>query len=158
MQCSIGSGTRRAIMAALVLILGLGGSAGAADVYNACSKDTTSKVRPGSMMANTSPVCRTGETARTWNQTGPQGIPGFSSCAPEEFDGTAAANTFAVLNASCSGTGKAVGGAAIWHTPFDAADNGPFYLFPRSGVMWTIIPWNHTGSSQDFRFFLQCCQ
>jgi hypothetical protein len=61
---------------------------------------------------------------------GPQGIPGFSDCATEEFPGTNQANTFAVLNTTCSARKKAVGAGAIWHTPFDAADNGPFYFFP----------------------------
>lgn len=87
---------------------------------------------------------------------GPQGIPGFSDCATEEFPGTNQANTFAVLNTTCSARKKAVGAGAIWHTPFDAADNGPFYFFPRNGTTWTIIPWNHTASAADFRVFLQC--
>jgi hypothetical protein len=62
-----------------------------------------------------------------------------------------------VLTSTCSGGKTATGASAIWHTPFDAADNGPFYILPRSDAMWTVVPYNHTGTAQDFRFFLQCC-
>lgn len=159
------NGSRRfwALVPAAVLALGLGSPARAADVYNACFKTTNSKVRASTLLLNSTPVCKITETLHTWNQEGPQGlqgpqgIPGFSSCAVEEFTGTAAANTFAVLNATCSAGKKAVGASAIWHTPFDAADNGPFYLFARTGTTWTIIPYNHTGVAQDFRMQLQCC-
>ena len=145
-----------------VLLLGLSGVASAQDFYGACSKNKngTEKMRAGSLVVNQSPACKSTETPRTWNEEGPQGqqgIPGFSNCAVEEFPGTNQANTFSVLNVTCSGTKKAVGAGAIWHTPFDAADNGPFYFFPRSGNTWTIIPWNHTASVQDYRVFLQCC-
>jgi len=145
------------LVPAAVFALGAARSAHAQDVFNACSRNKDAKVRSSSVLANATPICKSTETPRSWNQTGPQGIPGFSSCTVEEFDGTAPANTFAVLNATCS-SGKAVGSGAIWHTPFDAADNGPFYFFPRSAVMWTLIPWNHTGTASDFRMFLQCCQ
>ncbi len=150
------------VVSAVLLALGSVSIARAQDVYGACSrnKNGVEKMRAGSLVVNQSPLCKVTETARTWNQEGPQGqqgIPGFSSCTPEEFTGTTNANTFAVLNATCS-SGKAVGASAIWHTPFDAADNGPFYFFMRTGTTWTIIPYNHTGTSQDFRFQLQCCQ
>jgi len=143
-----------AVCAALVLALGVRASTYAADVYNACSKDKNSKVRSSSVLANATPVCHPGETPRTWNQEGP---PGFSSCAPEEATATCQPNTFAVLNLTCSSGKTAVGASAIWHTPFDAADNGPFYILPRSQFMWTVVPYNHTGTAQDYRFFLQCC-
>lgn len=152
-----------AIAAATVLALGLGSPARAADVYNACFKTTTSKVRASTLLLNNTPVCKVTETLHTWNQDGPQGpqgpqgIPGFASCGPEEVTGTCNPNTFAVLNFSCSAGKKAVGASAIWHTPFDAADNGPFYILPRTASTWTVVPYNHTGTVQDFRFFLQCC-
>jgi hypothetical protein len=145
---------------AAVLVLGLASSARAADTFSACFKNSTSKVRSSSVLVNSTPICKATESLRTWGEEGPQGpqgIPGFSSCAPEEFAGTCNPGTFAVLNSSCSGGKKAVGASAIWHTPFDAADNGPFYILPRSGVMWTVVPYNHTATAQDFRFFLQCC-
>jgi hypothetical protein len=135
---------------ATLLALGFASSAGAADVYNACFKTTTSRVRSRTIQLNSTPICRTSETMHTWNE-------GTFSCAPEEFSGTAAASTFAVLNSSCSAGKHATGASAIWHTPFDAADNGPFYILPRSDGMWTVVPYNHTGTPQDFRFFLQCC-
>lgn len=151
---------RWALVPAAVLTLGLGASAHAADTFSACFKNSTSKVRSSSVLVNSTPVCKSTETLRTWNEEGPQGpqgIPGFSSCGPEEQTGTANANTFAVLNFSCSAGKKAVGASAIWHTPFDAADNGPFYILPRTASTWTFVPYNHTGTAQDFRAFLQCC-
>jgi len=148
--------TRWTVVPAALAVLAFGGSARAGDVYNACFKLNGSKVRSSSVLVNATPICKATETPHSWNEEGPQGIPGFSSCSPEEVTGTCLANTFAVLNYTCS-SGKAVGASAIWHTPFDAADNGPFYILPRSGDTWTIVPWNHTGVQQDFRFFVQCC-
>ena len=146
-----------ALLPAGALALGLATSASAQDVYNGCSKNTTNKMRPSSVLVNATPLCKDTETPRTWNQEGPQGTPGFSSCSVEEVSGSCNANTFAVLNAFCSGDAKATGASAIWHTPFDAADNGPFYILPRNQNEWTIVPYNHTGVQQDFRAFLQCC-
>ena len=150
----------RIIVPAFALSLALASAAGAQDIYGACSKNKNGveKVRPGSIVVNQSPSCKITESPRSWNEEGPQGPPGvIGSCHVEEFPGTNLANTFSVLNASCS-SGKATSSAAIWHTPFDAADNGPFYFFPRSDTMHTVIPWNHTASTQDYRFFLVCCQ
>ena len=152
MHCSISSSIARVIVPAFVLALGLGTPARADDVFNACSKNTTSKLRPSSVVVNGSAACKATETPRTWNQNAPSSF----SCHIEEYDGTALANTFAVLNSTCS-SGKLTGTGAIWHTPFDAADNGPFYVFPRTDVMSTLIPYNHTGVAQDFRFVLTCC-
>ena len=148
------------VLAAMVLAWTLGGTARAADVYNACFKSTNNRVRNSSILLNATPICKSTETLHTWNEEGPQGqpgAPGFSSCAPEEITGSCLANTFAVLNFTCSNGAKAVGASAIWHTPFDAADNGPFYILPRDQDTWTVVPYNHTGVQQDFRFFLQCC-
>ena len=149
----------RVLVPAIALSLGVAGVAAAEDTFGGCSKNKngTEKMRAGSLVVNQSPACKSTETARTWNEEGPQGIPGFSDCQVEEFAGTNQANTFSVTNSSCSGGRKAVSAGAIWHTPFDAADNGPFYFFPRSSTLWTVIPWNHTGSAQEYRFFLQCC-
>ena len=160
MNRSIRSTMRWVILPATLLALGFGSPAGAADTYNACVKTTTSRVRSRSVLLNSTPVCRSTETLHSWNQEGPQGpqgLPGFASCAPEEFAGTANAFTFLVLNSSCSAGRTAVSAGAIWRTPFDAADNGPFYILPRTQFLWTVIAYNHTGTAQDFRFFLQCC-
>jgi hypothetical protein len=147
------------LAAAGSLVVGLASSASAADVYFGCAKLTNNRMRPSSILVNATPACHNGEVLRTWNQEGPQGPQGpggFNSCSVEEIPGTAQANTFAVTNASCS-SGFATGAGALWHTPFDAADNGPFYFFPRNGSLWTVVPYNHTGSVQDYRVFLQCC-
>ena len=151
-----------AIMAAVALCVGLSSVASAQDVYSACSKNKNGreKVRAGSILVNQSPLCKITETPRTWNEEGaqgPQGPPGFSSCAPEEVGGTAPANSFGVLNYTCS-SGMATGNGAIWSTPFDGADNGTFYFFPRNANTTTIVAYNHTGASSNFRFFVQCCQ
>ena len=138
------------LLPATALTFGLATSANAQDVYNGCSKNTTSKLRGSSVLVNATPACKDTETPRTWKE-------GFSSCGPEEVTGTCNANTFAVLNLACSPGKKAVGASAIWHTPFDAADNGPFYILPRTADTWTVVPYNHTGTAEDFRFFLQCC-
>ena len=137
-----------AVVSAAVLVA-LCGSARAQDIFSACSKDSSSKL--GHVFVNTTPICKVGQTLRTWESGG------ISSCAPQESTATCLANTFAVLNLSCT-TGHATGASAIWHTPFDAADNGPFYILPRSDTQWSIVAYNHTGVSQDFRSFVQCCQ
>ena len=133
-----------------VLLLGLAASARSEDVFNACSKDNTSKLRPSSILANAVPTCKTGETPRTWTS-------GIGTCAVEEVIATCQANTFALTNYTCSNGKTAVSASAIWHTPFDAADNGPFYFLVRSQFQWTIIPYNHTGVPQDYRFDVLCC-
>ena len=141
------------LVPAVILALGAVSSARAQDVYNACFKVNTSKIRPSSVLVNATPICKSTETPHTWNE----GSSGIGNCGPEEATATCQPNTFAVMNLSCSGSGHAVGASAIWHTPFDAADNGPFYILPRNDNTWTVVPYNHTGVAQDFRFFLQCC-
>jgi hypothetical protein len=54
------------LIAALMLV-GLASSAMAGDVFNACSSNKTNKLRPSSLLANATPVCKISETARTWN-------------------------------------------------------------------------------------------
>lgn len=147
------------VSVAALAALSLAAQANAQTFYGACAKvkNGVERVRQSSIVVDQSPTCKTNEFAVSWNQQGPQGPQGVvGSCHVEEFPGTAAANTFAVLNSSCA-SGLATGASAIWHTPFDAADNGPFYILPRNATTWTVVPWNHTGGSQDFRFFLQCC-
>jgi hypothetical protein len=115
MDRSIRLVSRWAIVPATLMALGFGSSARAADVYFACFKNTTAKVRPSSILANASPICKTGETMRTWNEEGPPGPPGqngFASCHTEEYTHTCAANTFDVLNSSCS-SGLLTGAGAI---------------------------------------------
>ena len=98
------------------------------------------------MLVNQTPICKSTETLHAWNEQGPQGNPGIVTCGPEEATGTAQTNTF--------DTGHAVGASAIWHTPFDAADTGPFYILPRNDNTWTVVPYNHTGMAQQYRFFI----
>src|SRR5690349_6099756 len=86
------------------VVLALGASAHAADVYSGCFKITNNKLRAASVLVNSTPICKATETLRTWNEQGPQGdqgpqgIPGVTNCAPQEVTGTCNANTFAVLN------------------------------------------------------------
>jgi hypothetical protein len=141
-----------------IVVIGAGNAH--ADTFYACFKNTTQKVRPSSILLNASPACKATETLRTWNEQGPQGEQGPSgvqNCTVEEFPGTNQANTFSVLNSTCSGGATAMSASAIWHTPFDAADNGPFYFYPRGGGTVTTIPWNHTGAVADYRVFQVCC-
>jgi hypothetical protein len=133
------------------------GPARADDFFAACSNNVSQKMHK--LQVNSVPACKPTETLRMWNQTGPQGPqgdPGFTNCSTETFPGTCQANTFAVLNVSCS-TGFATGASAIWTTPFGAANNGKFYLYARNGNLWTVIPYNDTGSVQNFEVQLQCC-
>src|SRR5438477_8912188 len=58
----------------------------AADVFNACEKNTTHRVRASSILVNASPVCRSTETARTWNQGGPPGPPGTGMAVKDAND------------------------------------------------------------------------
>lgn len=56
---------------------GISGGAAAADIYNACSDNGTRQIRPSSIQVNTAAACTNKETARTWNETGPQGPQGL---------------------------------------------------------------------------------
>ena len=128
------------------------GGAGTRRYRRACRRllrllqGTTNKVRP----VNAIPVCKSSETLRSWNEAGaegPQGPPGVTSCHPEEFPGTAPAGTFGVTNMFCA-TGHATGSGFLWTTPFDGANNGTAYFFPRGDNFWTCVPYNATGSSR----------
>lgn len=57
------------VLMAAMLSVGLGSSATAADVFNACSNNHTGKVRAASIEVNATPVCHSTETARTWSQS-----------------------------------------------------------------------------------------
>ena len=142
-------------------IVSIGVGSAHADTFFACFKNTTQKVRPSSILLNATPACKATETLRTWNESGPQGPQGpsgIANCTVETVPGTNQANTFSVTNATCSNGATAMSGSALWHTPFDAADNGPFYFFPRGGGTITVVPWNHTASTQDYNVYLVCCQ
>jgi len=150
--------TRLGIIA-VALALAIGGAVPvrADDFFAGCSNNTTGRVRK--IQVNSFPTCRSTETLRIWNQTGPQGDPGepgFTNCQVETFPGSCGAGTFAVLNTSCT-TGFATGASAIWTTPFGGANNGKFYFYARNGNLWTTIPYNDTGSAQNFEVQLQCC-
>jgi hypothetical protein len=146
---------------ALATAFALGAStAQAADTYYGCFKITTNKVRPSSVLVNAVPACKSNETLRSWNETGPQGPQGpagvVGSCHPEEFPGTAPAGSFGVTNMFCA-TGHATGSGFLWTTPFDGANNGKAYFFPRGDNFWTCVPYNDTGSPSNYKCFLQCC-
>ena len=133
--------------AAMVAVLATGSAQAA---YNGCVNIANGKLRKLTIDTAPPPTCSARET--------PVVVGGAGTCHSEEFTSTAQANTFAVLNATCA-TGTVTGAGAIWATPFDAADNGPFYIYPRSfGPTWTVIPYNHTASASDFRFVLWCCE
>ncbi len=152
--------SRFAIRALLALtMLGAGVSTTHADVYFGCFKNTTNKVRPSSVLVNSTPACKSTETLRSWNEQGPQGpagTSGITTCHPEEFAGTAPAGTFAVTNMFCS-SGHAMGAGFLWTTPFDGANNGKWYAFPRGDDFWTCLPYNDTGAPSDYKCYLQCC-
>jgi hypothetical protein len=134
-------------------------TAQAADVYFGCFKNTTGKVRPSSVLVNTTPACKSTETLRSWNEQGPegpQGAPGLTICHPEEFPGTAPANTFGVTNMFCA-TGHATGSGFLWTTPFDGSNNGDYYAFPRGDNFWTCVAYNNTASPSNYKCYLQCC-
>ena len=60
--------TRVRVAALTVLALvGIAGPAVAADVFSACSKNTTSKVRASSIVVNATAVCKSTETLRSWS-------------------------------------------------------------------------------------------
>jgi hypothetical protein len=68
--------TRLVLAGLLVGLTGLAGPVSAADVFQACSKNTTSRIRPGSIFINATPLCRSTETLRSWNEVGPPGPSG----------------------------------------------------------------------------------
>jgi hypothetical protein len=146
------------MVAAAMLTISVG-SVQAADVYFGCFKVTTNKVRPGSILVNQTPACKANETLRSWDAQGPQGQQGpagITSCHPEEFPGVIPANTFGVINMFCA-TGHATGAGCIWSTPFDGANNGKIYAFPRGDNFWTAVPYNDMGFQSDIKCYMQCC-
>jgi hypothetical protein len=60
--------------------------ASAADVFQGCSKNSTGRVRPSSVMVNATPACKATETLRTWNESGDQGPPGPSDAFATSAD------------------------------------------------------------------------
>jgi hypothetical protein len=65
-------------VALVALLVGIACPTLAGDVFYGCSKDAKSKVRASSIRVNMTPVCRSTETLRTWNETGQQGPAGPS--------------------------------------------------------------------------------
>jgi hypothetical protein len=140
-----------AVLLAAVAFISLAGPATASDVFHACSKNSTGQLRSSSLLANATRACHSTETPRTWNQ-------GFDSCGPQRFGLDVPANTYGLLTATCCPAEDfATGAGAIWTTPFERADNGPFYTYPLSGNTWTTRPYNNTSSSQSYALVLQCC-
>jgi hypothetical protein len=117
-----------------VLVALLAGSAYpalAGDVFYGCSKDSKSKVRASSIRVNMTPVCRSTETLRTWNETGPQGPAGPSDAFATYGDETPllSGGTFLSLAQLSLGAGSYVitgkaslsnGNAAITAIPYCA--------------------------------------
>ncbi len=144
----------RWLAALAVAMLTVGATAARADdTYFGCSKNSNSKVRPSSILVNQTPACKPTETLRSWSQAGP---PGITSCHPEEFPGTIPANTYGVINMFCA-SGHAVGAGGIWSSPFDGANNGKIYVFPRGDDFWTCLPYNDTPSASNIKCYMQCC-
>jgi len=52
----------------VVVLAGMARPAVAADVFSACSKNTTNKVRSSSIVVNATAVCKSTETMRTWSE------------------------------------------------------------------------------------------
>jgi hypothetical protein len=52
--------------------------ADADDVFNGCTKNSTGRLRPSSVLVNATPACKANETPRTWNQSGQPGPTGPS--------------------------------------------------------------------------------
>lgn len=150
---------RMLVVGAMLGAVAFGATAARADTYYACFKSTTNKVRPSSVLVNAIPICKSTETLRSWNETGPQGPqgdPGIASCHPEEFPGNIPASTFGVINMFCA-SGHATGSGCIWSTPFDGANNGKIYVFPRGDNFWTAVPYNETPSASAIKCYMQCC-
>ena len=149
---------RRFLLSAAIVTMGA--ASAHADTYFGCFKNTTNKVRPSSILVNQTPACKATETLRSWNEQGVQGPQGpagvVGSCHPEEFPGVAPAGSFGVTNMFCA-TGHATGAGCIWATPFDGANNGKMYVFPRGDNFWTAVPYNDMGFSADYKCYLQCC-
>lgn len=143
----------------LLGMLVLSATSAHAATFSGCFKNTPgkpSKVRSSSVLVDQTPACKSTETLHSWNEEGPQGPPGITTCHPEEFPGTAPAGTFGVTNMFCS-SGHATGAGFLWTTPFDGADNGTGYFFPRGDNFWTCVAYNHTGAPSNYKCYLQCC-
>jgi hypothetical protein len=65
-------------------------------------------------------------------------------------------NTFGVINMFCA-SGHATGSGCIWSTPFDGANNGKIYAFPRGDNFWTAVPYNDMAFQSDIKCYMQCC-
>jgi len=61
------TGMTRLIVGFVLVLVGIAGPAVAADVFSACSKNTTNKLRASSIVVNATAVCKSTETMRTWS-------------------------------------------------------------------------------------------
>jgi len=151
-----------AVVATTLATAGTGYAAG----FNGCVNLTNGKLRKLTIDTAPAPTCSSREAPVFLDNNPPDGGPdgpsdGVGTCDAEEVAGTAQANTFAVTHGSCSSGRKIASAGAIWSSPFDAANNGPFYIFPRAGTngnTWTLIPYNETGVVQTYKFVLWCCE
>jgi len=68
----IGTSVRWGLLATgvgfVVVLAGIARPAVAADVFSACSKNTTNKLRASSIVVNATAVCKSTETMRTWSE------------------------------------------------------------------------------------------
>ena len=70
--------TRLSVLGLVLVSAAVVGRATAADTFSACSRNSKNKLRPSSIVVNATPICRSTETLRSWNEVGPQGPPGPS--------------------------------------------------------------------------------
>jgi hypothetical protein len=78
-RSGIGTSVRWRLLATgvgFVVVAGMARPAVAAEVFSACSKNTTNKLRANSIVVNATAVCKSTETMRTWSEVGPPGPPG----------------------------------------------------------------------------------
>ena len=94
------TGMTRLIAGSVLLLVGIAGPAVAADVFSACSKNTTNKVRASNILTNATPVCKSTETLRSWNEVGPPGPPGPSGV--QNLFGTNTNTAAAANGATCT--------------------------------------------------------
>ena len=101
--------TLRLIVLGSVLVIGKASAARGADVFNACSNDTTGQLRAGSIVVNATAACKPGmETARTWNQQAPlaQLYQITSAVCAGTSNSTLVTTSSACVYTACSGNGS----------------------------------------------------
>jgi hypothetical protein len=151
MQLSTTSVTRVILLAVAVFFFSLGPSAKASDRLNTCVSSKSGKL--SKIYLNATPRC--GSTAISLNVNDAVS----PTCAPQRFhEFNLPGGAYSLLNATCCPAEDiATGAGGVWETPFERADNGPFYFFPTSGNTWTVRAYNQTASTQDYDLVVQCC-